>query len=586
LKRWQERTETSAGDIDIWAKTYPSATNTGMLCTHCPTLDIDILDAEAVDAAIALVRERFGDRGKVMLRHGLRPKVAIPFRCDVPFDKTQILLTAPGGGADGQKLEFLCRGQQVVVHGIHPDTHAPYQWFDGSPSNVKHDELPLIDAAGAAALIEAVADLLTRDHGYQRPAARDSAASGGNGADDAWGQLTADILAGRDLHDSLLSLSAKLIASGMEAGAAVNYLRGLMDRSQAPRDKRWQERFDDIPRLVKGAGKFARDPDAEIARLAKLPLFEFETQRKLAAEALDIRASMLDKLVNAKRVELGLSDDVDKQGKQLKFSEIKPWPTAVDGAALLDEIDSAFGNYIVMSAEARTTTALWVVHAHIFDRFAVTPRLCVRSATRDCGKTTLFDVLARLTPKCLMAASVTAAVIFRTIELHRPTLLIDEGAGMFDAAGELRRILNAGYRFDGAVLRSVGDNFEPRMFQVFAPVGFALIGTLPSDLHSRCVCIDLKRKLASEKVGAYRVGRTQHLDALAAKIARWTADNANAIAKADPVMPDSLINRRGDLWAVLLSIARVAGGNWVTRTERPLPRLRRAMTTMPLCSSN
>ena len=45
----------------------------------------------AVNAAIALVRERFGERGKVMLRYGRRPKVAIPFRTDTPFDKVQIL---------------------------------------------------------------------------------------------------------------------------------------------------------------------------------------------------------------------------------------------------------------------------------------------------------------------------------------------------------------------------------------------------------------------------------------------------------------------------------------------------------------
>jgi hypothetical protein len=37
LKEWQKRTETSAGDIDIWAKTYPYATNTGILCARTPT---------------------------------------------------------------------------------------------------------------------------------------------------------------------------------------------------------------------------------------------------------------------------------------------------------------------------------------------------------------------------------------------------------------------------------------------------------------------------------------------------------------------------------------------------------------------
>ena len=114
LKEWQKRTATPAGDIDIWAKTYPNATNTGILCTHCPTLDVDILDPDAVDAAVRLVHERFEGRGRIMLRYGLRPKVAIPFRTDTPFAKIKVLLTAPDGSA-GQKIELLAEGQQVVV---------------------------------------------------------------------------------------------------------------------------------------------------------------------------------------------------------------------------------------------------------------------------------------------------------------------------------------------------------------------------------------------------------------------------------------------------------------------------------------
>src|SRR6516162_2757998 len=143
LDGWAKRTETSQGDLDIWAKVYPFAKNTGILCTHCPTLDIDVLDPDAVDAAVRLVHERFEGRGRIMLRYGLRPKVAIPFRTDTPFAKIKVLLTAPNGSA-GQKIELLAEGQQVVVHGKHPDTHEPYQWLDGTPGSVKRDELPLI----------------------------------------------------------------------------------------------------------------------------------------------------------------------------------------------------------------------------------------------------------------------------------------------------------------------------------------------------------------------------------------------------------------------------------------------------------
>src|SRR5262249_7952547 len=52
---------------------------------------------------------------------------------------------------------------------------------------------------------------------------------------------------------SLRDLAAKMIRSGMNGGAVVNLLRAQMDGSSAPHDERWRERYDSIPRLVKGA---------------------------------------------------------------------------------------------------------------------------------------------------------------------------------------------------------------------------------------------------------------------------------------------------------------------------------------------
>jgi hypothetical protein len=122
------------------------------------------------------------------------------------------------------------------------------------------------------------------------------------------------------------------------------------------------------------------------------------------------------------------------------------------------------------------------------------------------------------------------------------------------------------------VLRNVtaGDDYDPRQFKVFAPVAFALTGELPPDLHSRCVCINLRRKLASEKIEQYRIGQMHRLDVLVRKIVRWTNDNADAIATANPVMPPGVINRSSDLWSVLLSVATVAGADWPRRIEQAI----------------
>ena len=47
----------------------------------------------------------------------------------------------------------------------------------------------------------------------------------------------------------------------MQPGAAVNYLRGLMDAATCPHDERWEDRRADIPRLVNSATeKYGKAP--------------------------------------------------------------------------------------------------------------------------------------------------------------------------------------------------------------------------------------------------------------------------------------------------------------------------------------
>ncbi len=71
--------------------------------------------------------------------------------------------------------------------------------------------------------------------------------------DEHHAELVRRVLSGEMYHDSLRDLAASLVATGMEAGAAVNHLRGLMDASTAPHDDRWRARRLQIPALVSSA---------------------------------------------------------------------------------------------------------------------------------------------------------------------------------------------------------------------------------------------------------------------------------------------------------------------------------------------
>ena len=123
------------------------------------------------------------------------------------------------------------------------------------------------------------------------------------------------------------------------------------------------------------------------------------------------------------------------------------------------------------------------------------------------------------------------------------------------------------HRPTGQVLRTVGDAHEPRAFSTFAACAIALIGKLPDTIHDRAVVVDLKRRLPSEPVEAFRLDRTAHLDDLARKLVRWAQDHGGGLAEADPAMPPGIFNREADNWRPLLAIADAAGGAWPERAR-------------------
>src|SRR5215813_3108838 len=84
--------------------------------------------------------------------------------------------------------------------------------------------------------------------------------------------LVDGILAGTDLHANTRDLAAKAVRAGMNGGAIVNLLRGLMDSSAAPHDKRWQDRYDNLPRQVASIeAKIAAEAAAAAAGAAPPP---------------------------------------------------------------------------------------------------------------------------------------------------------------------------------------------------------------------------------------------------------------------------------------------------------------------------
>src|SRR5262249_41081757 len=199
-------------EIELWEKAYPLATNTGILTQLTPTLDIDITNPEAAEAIEALARERFEERGFVLVRIGQAPKRAILLRTDTPFKKITGTVILPNGDTH-QKIELLANGQQVVVFGTHPKAGKPYSWFGGEPSSIKHEELPYVSGDEAKQLFADAVALLVKDFGYRIPTTHPTETGKANGHDPAnWDGLVDNIAHKRNLHDSVRDLASKLIA--------------------------------------------------------------------------------------------------------------------------------------------------------------------------------------------------------------------------------------------------------------------------------------------------------------------------------------------------------------------------------------
>ena len=174
---------------------------------------------------------------------------------------------------------------------------------------------------------------------------------------------------------------------------------------------------------VSDAGITETDEEA-IARLAALPELEHERVRKGEARRLGMRTALLDKLVRNKR---SGSDGDHLQGRPIEWNDPVPWPEPVDGAALLTDIAGLIRRYVDMPDEKADSVALWIVHTFLHSRLDVSTILHVKSATKRCGKTLLMEIVGALAWRSEpVSGRITPAGVFRFIELHEPTLFLDE----------------------------------------------------------------------------------------------------------------------------------------------------------------
>jgi len=88
---------------------------------------------------------------------------------------------------------------------------------------------------------------------------------------------------------------------------------------------------------------------------------------------------------------------------------------------------------------------------------------------------------------------------------------------------------------------------------------------LPGTLFDRAIVVRLARAKPGEITTRFDSRHIEQETELRRKLARWAADNLDALKRCDPTLPETAFNRLADNWRPLFTIAEVVGGDWPKR---------------------
>lgn len=228
----------------------------------------------------------------------------------------------------------------------------------------------------------------------------------------------------------------------------------------------------------------------------------------------------------------------------------------------ISELTRYLKRYVVFVSEEQVLAlVLWIIHTHAFDAADATPYPLITSPEKRSGKSRLQEVLELVVANGWRVSGVSEAVLFRKIAKVTPTLLLDELDAIFGTYVEktepIRGVINAGSRRGGAISRCVGPNHDVEDFPVFCPKCLAGIdsGKLPDTIRDRSIPIGLHRKI-DEPIERFKFGRAlKQAEPIVASVRLWVEEHLEALAAAEPHIPDEINDRAAEGWEPLLAIA-------------------------------
>jgi hypothetical protein len=325
----------------------------------------------------------------------------------------------------------------------------------------------------------------------------------------------------------------------------------------------------------KAVSELERKPDAARTQFPKLI---FETLAKvaeqskrefLAARVARVYRGMISKsklLEEISFCRLGIEADEAATSQEELRAGLRKIP--ISPGQLVSDLEHYFAGYLSLPPGAALVLSLWTINTYVFQTFGTTPYLNVRSATRNCGKTSAFELISRVCAKPKLTVNMTVAALFLAVDTYAPTLLMDESEFLQGSgASEIRGLLNAGYKRGATVDRVYSG--ELRAMRVYCPKAFASIGGLRGTLLDRSITIHMQP-------GTVPLVKEKELllitNALLFRLEVYAAQNEDNLQRMQDEEPDlgywrDIQRREREIWVPLLFHARLAGPEIETRAE-------------------
>jgi len=191
-----------------------------------------------------------------------------------------------------------------------------------------------------------------------------------------------------------------------------------------------------------------------------------------------------------------MKDDIRYTPKQiLPFKILKPTILKrefnIDLPQLFREVDAFIRSFLEMPDEKDyLILVLWVFHTYLIEKFVTSPMLYFYGV-KETGKTRAGEVLEELAFRAERITSVTEASLFRSAEIFKPTMIIDEIKLWNHGANQgILDLLKTAYKRGLKVTRINTDKKgedQIELFDTFSPVIICTTEELPDIIANRCI---------------------------------------------------------------------------------------------------